>query len=62
MQFTQSELIAIAKMALDISKADGLRHQKETDADQQTLCLKIKGDMNYANNRQCCSGRIQCRN
>lgn len=32
MQFTQSELIAIAKMALDISKADGLRHQKETDA------------------------------
>lgn len=32
MQITQSELIAIAKMALDISKADGLRHQKETDA------------------------------
>lgn len=32
MHFTNSELIAIAKMALDISKADGLRHQKETDA------------------------------
>ena len=32
MKFTQSELIAIAKMALDISKADGLHHQKETDA------------------------------
>ena len=22
-------------------------HQKETDSDQQTLYLKIKGDMNY---------------
>lgn len=39
-----------------------VHHQKETDADQQTLCLKIKGDMNYENNRQCCAGRIQCRN
>ena len=37
-------------------------HQKETDSDQQTLYLKIKGDMNYENNRYCGSGRIQCWN
>ena len=39
-----------------------VHHQKETDYDQQTLYLKIKGDMNYENNRYCGSGRIQCRN
>ena len=34
-----------------------VHRQKETDSDQQ-----IKGDMIYENNRQCCAGRIQCRN
>ena len=37
-------------------------HQKETDSDQQTLYLKIKGEMTYENNRYRRSGRIQCRN
>ena len=32
MHFTNSELAAIARMALYIAKADGLQHQKETDA------------------------------
>jgi hypothetical protein len=36
-------------------------HQKETDADQQTIYLKIKGEMKHENNRQRCAGRIQCR-
>ena len=39
-----------------------VHHQKETDADQQTLFIKIKGEMNHKNDRQCCPGRIQCRN
>jgi hypothetical protein len=38
-----------------------VHHQKETVADQQTICLKIKGEMNHENNRQRCAGRIQCR-
>ena len=39
-----------------------VHHQKETDADQQTIkILKTKG-ANYENDRQCCTGRIQCRN
>lgn len=39
-----------------------VHHQKETDADQQTITiLKTKG-ANYENDRQCCPGRIQCRN
>ena len=36
-------------------------HQKETDSDQQTTLLTFEGDT-YENNRQCCAGRIQCRN
>ena len=39
-----------------------VHHQKETDSDQQTLYLKIKGEMTYENNRYRRSGRIQCRN
>ena len=39
-----------------------VHHQKETVADQQTIkILKTKG-ANYENDRQCCPGRIQCRN
>lgn len=39
-----------------------VHHQKDTESDQQTIIRIIKGDMNYENNRQCCTGRIQCRN
>lgn len=35
---------------------------KDTDSDQQTIYLKIEGELNYENNRYRCSGRIQCRN
>ena len=39
-----------------------VHHQKETVTDQQTIkILKTKG-ANYENDRQCCTGRIQCRN
>ena len=38
-----------------------VHHLKETDSDQQTKLLKIKGDT-YENDRQRCTGRIQCRN
>ena len=39
-----------------------VRHQEDTESNQQTILLNIKGDMNYENNRYCSSGRIQCRN
>ena len=39
-----------------------VHRREESDSDQQTKLLKIKGDMNYENNRYCGSGRIQCRN
>jgi hypothetical protein len=35
-------------------------HREETDSDQQTILLKIKGEMNDENNRQYCTARIQC--
>ena len=41
-----------------------VRHQKETDSDQQItihITQICKGDT-YESNRQCCTGRIQCRN
>lgn len=39
-----------------------VHRQENTEPDQQTLFLKIKGEMNYENNRYRCFGRIQCRN
>jgi hypothetical protein len=35
-----------------------VRHRKETDADQQTVYLTIKGEMKHENNRQRCAGSI----
>ena len=39
-----------------------VHRQENTEPDQQTLFLKIKGEMNHENNRYRCFGRIQCRN
>ena len=41
-----------------------VHHRKDSESDQQTILftiLKCKGDT-YENDRQCCTGRIQCRN
>jgi hypothetical protein len=38
-----------------------VHHQKENNPDQQTTLLTFEGDT-YENDRQHCTGRIQCRN
>ena len=35
-----------------------VHHQENAESDQQTVYMKIKGEMNYENNRQYCSGTL----
>ena len=39
-----------------------VHHQENTEPDQQTITIRKAKGANYENDRQCCPGRIQCRN